>query len=190
MWMFWKKIYPVKQLYHNCKSARWECDMKCRKQSKNATISATSKQQILEILNAKSYTTHYDMYAKVIVCKSNHWKFSDNNMSLASRVWCVWNIDNLAIQVVTISMCRWRSTINWPQVSPYRTCERKEWQSIRTVWDISRDDRARTVTCSLRTATERQTDRQNYSRYLYDLGDVGKVNDYPLGWREISWLEA
>ena len=30
-----------------------------------------------------------------------------------------------------------------------RTRERNEWQSIRTVWDISRDDRVRIATCSL-----------------------------------------
>ena len=29
-----------------------------------------------------------------------------------------------------------------------RTRERKEWQSIRTVWDISRDDRARIASCT------------------------------------------
>ena len=34
-----------------------------------------------------------------------------------------------------------------------RTRERKCFQSIRTVRDISRDDRARIATCSLRTAT-------------------------------------
>ena len=35
-----------------------------------------------------------------------------------------------------------------------RTRERKCFRSIRTVWDISRDDRARILTCSLRTATD------------------------------------
>ena len=34
-----------------------------------------------------------------------------------------------------------------------RTRERMECQSIRTVWDISRNDRARTATCSLQTTT-------------------------------------
>ena len=36
-----------------------------------------------------------------------------------------------------------------------RTDERKEWQSIQIIWDISRDDRARIATCSLRTVTDR-----------------------------------
>ena len=35
-------------------------------------------------------------------------------------------------------------------------------QTIRTVRDISRDDRARIATCSLRTPTDRQT-KTNYS---------------------------
>ena len=41
------------------------------------------------------------------------------------------------------------------------TCEWNEWQSIRTVWDISRDDRARIATGSLLTPTDRLKD--NYS---------------------------
>ena len=40
-----------------------------------------------------------------------------------------------------------------------RTRDRMYCQMIRTVRDISRDDRARIATCSLRTPT----DRQNYS---------------------------
>ena len=46
-----------------------------------------------------------------------------------------------------------------------RTRERMYCQMIRTVRDISRDDRARIATCSLRTPTDRQTDRLqgNYS---------------------------
>ena len=36
-----------------------------------------------------------------------------------------------------------------------RTRERKEWQSIRTVLDISRDDLARTAAYRWRTATDR-----------------------------------
>ena len=45
------------------------------------------------------------------------------------------------------------------------TRERMYCQSIRTVRDISRDDWARIATCSLRTPTDRQTDRlkENYS---------------------------
>ena len=35
-----------------------------------------------------------------------------------------------------------------------RTRERKCFRSIRTVWDISRNDRARIATCSLQTATD------------------------------------
>ena len=42
-----------------------------------------------------------------------------------------------------------------------RTSERKCFQSIRTVWDISRYDRARIATCSLLTATVRF--KKNYS---------------------------
>ena len=44
-----------------------------------------------------------------------------------------------------------------------RTRERKDFQSIRTAWDIFRDDRARIATCSWRTATERP--KENYSVY-------------------------
>ena len=46
-----------------------------------------------------------------------------------------------------------------------RTRERMHCQSIRTVWDISRDDRGRIATCNLLTSTDRQTDRfnENYS---------------------------
>ena len=39
-----------------------------------------------------------------------------------------------------------------------RTCERMHCQSIRTVYDMSRDDRARIATCSLLTSTDKQTD--------------------------------
>ena len=41
-----------------------------------------------------------------------------------------------------------------------RTRDRIYCQTIRTVRDISRDDRARIATCGLRTPTDRQTDRQ------------------------------
>ena len=46
-----------------------------------------------------------------------------------------------------------------------RTRDRIYCQTIRTVRDISRDDRARIATRSLRTPTDRQTDRlkANYS---------------------------
>ena len=46
-----------------------------------------------------------------------------------------------------------------------RTRDRIYCQTIRTVRDISRDDRARIATCRLRTPTDRQTDRlkANYS---------------------------
>ena len=44
------------------------------------------------------------------------------------------------------------------------TRKREEWQSIRTVWDITRDDRAWIAACRLRTPTDRQTDlRRNYN---------------------------
>ena len=39
-----------------------------------------------------------------------------------------------------------------------RTRDRMCFQSIRTMCDISRDDRARIATCGLRTPTDRQTD--------------------------------
>ena len=41
-----------------------------------------------------------------------------------------------------------------------RTRDRMYCQTIRSVWDISRGDRARIATCSLRTSPDRQTDRQ------------------------------
>ena len=41
-----------------------------------------------------------------------------------------------------------------------RTRDRMCFQSIRTVWDISRDDRARIATCSLLTSTDRL--KENY----------------------------
>ena len=44
-----------------------------------------------------------------------------------------------------------KTLLGWTVI---QTHERKEWHSIRTVWDISRDDRARTTTCSLRTETD------------------------------------
>ena len=45
-----------------------------------------------------------------------------------------------------------------------RTRDRIYCQTMRTVSDISRDDRARIATCSLRTPTDRQTDlKENYS---------------------------
>ena len=43
-----------------------------------------------------------------------------------------------------------------------RTRDRMYCQTVRTVRDISRDDPARIATCSLRTPTYRQTDRQTY----------------------------
>ena len=48
-----------------------------------------------------------------------------------------------------------------------RTCDRMYCQTIRTVWDISRDDRARIATCSLLTSTDRF--KENYS---IDLGNI------------------
>ena len=45
-----------------------------------------------------------------------------------------------------------------------RTRGRKAWQSIRTVWDISQDDRARIATTSLRMLTDKQTYiKENYN---------------------------
>ena len=50
-----------------------------------------------------------------------------------------------------------------------RTRERKEWQSTRTVWDISRDDRARSAVCRLRTKTDefRKILTDIYIIYIY-----------------------
>ena len=49
-----------------------------------------------------------------------------------------------------------------------RTRDRKYCQTIRSVRDISRDDRARIATSSLRTPTDRQTtDRHTYGELQY-----------------------
>ena len=50
-----------------------------------------------------------------------------------------------------------------------RTRDRIYRQTMRTVREISRDDRGRIATCSLRTPTDRQTDRSkdNYSIDYY-----------------------
>ena len=45
-----------------------------------------------------------------------------------------------------------------------RTRDRMYFQTIRTVRDISRDDRARIAPCSLRTPTDRL--KENYSIYI------------------------
>ena len=57
-----------------------------------------------------------------------------------------------------------------------RTRDMMYWQTIRTVRDISRDDRAIIATCSLRTPTDRQIDRlkENYSI------DTGQDKDYEV----------
>ena len=47
-----------------------------------------------------------------------------------------------------------------------RTRDRMYCQTIRTVRDISRDDRARIATCSLRTPTDRQTDLRRMIAYM------------------------
>ena len=76
--------------------------------------------------------------------------------------------------LVAVLMCLWRSTRSIVAIqlntrflrgffaykkllglTEMQKRERKEWQSIWTVSDISRDDRARIATCSLRTATDR-----------------------------------
>ena len=44
-----------------------------------------------------------------------------------------------------------------------RTRDRKEWQSMRTVWDISRDDRAKSAACR-----QRQRDRFKGIKYYYE----------------------
>ena len=57
-----------------------------------------------------------------------------------------------------------------------RTRDRIYCETMRTVRDISRDDRARIATCSLRTLTDRQTDRlkENYS---IDCNTIGSSVD-------------
>ena len=52
-----------------------------------------------------------------------------------------------------------------------RTRDRIYCQTMRTVRDISRDDRARIATCSLRTPTDRQTDRLNVNYSIDDIRD-------------------
>ena len=59
-----------------------------------------------------------------------------------------------------------------------RTHERMFCQTIRTIRYIFRDDRARIATCSLRTPTDRQTDRRGYvntgiPNLVYNSLDVG-----------------
>ena len=51
--------------------------------------------------------------------------------------------------------------VNYKEKELRWNVERKARQSIWTVWDISRDDRARIATCSLGTATDRF--KENYS---------------------------
>ena len=120
----------------------------------------------------------------------------------------------VAVLVVVVLTCRWRSTINLPQLSPFRlspfrrfvgdqlntiavtwflhvlfagfspiikllgrtemrTRETSEWPSMRTVWDIFRDDRASIATCSWRTATD--TDRFRKNDIIYKLRYSSKV---------------
>ena len=90
----------------------------------------------------------------------------------------------IVVQIVTIPTDRWRSIDRDTVTAPFRlgsaivlgrfsliknllgrtemrTHERKDRKSLRTVWDISRDDWAIVVTCSLRTATDRFM--ENYS---------------------------
>ena len=58
--------------------------------------------------------------------------------------------------------------------------DRMYCQTIRTVRDISRDDRARIATCSLRTSTDRQTDRQTdrlKENYSIDVISMKSVPD-------------
>ena len=56
-----------------------------------------------------------------------------------------------------------------------RTRERIYCQTMRTVRDISRDDRARIATCSLRTLTERQTDRLKANYSIDNIGNTHSV---------------
>ena len=55
-----------------------------------------------------------------------------------------------------------------------RTRDRIYCQTIRTVRDISRDDRARIAACSLRTPTDRL--EENYSIDGCDCGDVASFD--------------
>ena len=65
-----------------------------------------------------------------------------------------------------------------PGQTEMQTHERKKWQSIQTIWDISRDDRARTAACSLRTATDRFKENYNIETSAHIL--VFLVSPYSL----------
>ena len=58
-----------------------------------------------------------------------------------------------------------------------RTRDRMYCQTIRSVWDISRGDRARIATCSLRTSPDRKTDRLKAN---YSIDDSFKQNYLPI----------
>ena len=60
-----------------------------------------------------------------------------------------------------------------------RTCDRMCFQTIRTVWDISRDDRAKIATCSLLTSPDRF--KENYSIIIW-------MCHYNLCVSRISWM--
>ena len=57
-----------------------------------------------------------------------------------------------------LCVSRIKKLLGWTEMP---TCDRMCFQTIQTVWDISRDDRASIVTCSLLTSTDRF--KENYS---------------------------
>ena len=73
-----------------------------------------------------------------------------------------------------------------------RTRDRMYCQTIRSVWDISRGDRARIATCSLRTSPDRLTDRlkANYSIDTFvrtRTPSVYMVWHSTLSWKNSVW---
>ena len=69
---------------------------------------------------------------------------------------------SLAIEITTragdpISPRFW-TLFAYTKIAETRTRDRMYGQTVRTVRDISQDNRARIATCSLRTPTDRQTD--------------------------------
>ena len=65
----------------------------------------------------------------------------------------------------------WMNQRFWPRKNvlgrtEMRMHDRKTCQSIRTVWDISRHDRARIATCSLRTMTDTFEDRYKENDWI------------------------
>ena len=99
--------------------------------------------------------THYKCMGHVIIPKQIFFKPSRYKLSLSVFLL-------VAFSPFCINLSLFRLSPFWLSYGDKKlagtnwdTCERKEWLLIRTVWDISRDDRARTEACSLQTATDR-----------------------------------